>query len=325
MAQSERTIFIQASPPNTFAAADRAFLSEAGTASILLTSTTRWPSSVRLMIEFSRLGHVVSIVCPAHGHPSQKVRVAHGRFPYRPLSPLDSVADAIEAAKPDIIIPCDDLAVRHLHQLHASERARQGSEVDLRALIVRSLGPPESYVTVASRYLLLRLAREEGILTPETKVIENSGDLEQWCSFQPFPCVLKADGTTGGAGVRIAYTREEARICYFDLRRPMGLFRLVKRLTLDRDLVLERQWRQRREVVRPAVVAQSFIRGSAANCAVVCWKGEVLAGVGCEAVSTETPVGPATVIRLVESADMMVAARSIAGRLGLSGFSGSIS
>jgi carbamoylphosphate synthase large subunit len=87
-------------------------------------------------------------------------------------------------------------------------------------------------------------------------------------------------------------------------------------------LILERQWSDGLRRLRPAIVAQSFIRGAAANCAVVCWKGEVLAGVGCEAVSTETPVGPATVVRLVENFDMMVAAQRIARRLRLSGFFG---
>ena len=223
-------------------AADAFVLPKVGSAKILLTATNKWPSAARLMIEFSRVGCVVSIVCPVYGHPSQKVRVVHNTFPYKPLAPLDSLADAIEAAKPDIIIPCDDLAVRHLHQLHSSKRARYASEVDIPALIVRSLGPPESYATVASRYLLLKISREEGIRTPETSVIDNLGDLKQWHSAQPFPWVLKADGTTGGGGVRIAHTLEEARGYFSDLRRSIGLMRLIKRLTVDRDLILERQW-----------------------------------------------------------------------------------
>ena len=297
----------------------------AGTINILLTATNRWPSSARLMIEFSRVGHVVSIICPAHGHPSQKVRVVHSTFPYKSLTPLDSLADAIEAAKPEIIVPCDDLAVRHLHRLHSSKRARHAPEVDIPALIVRSLGPPESYPVVDSRYLLLKIAREEGILTPATSVIINLGNLEQWRLAQPFPWVLKVDGTAAGFGVRIAPTLGEARGYFSDLRQSIGLLRSIKHLTVDRDLILEKHWWYALRRVRPAVVAQSFIRGSAANCAVVCWKGEVLAGVGCEAVSTEGPVGPATVVRLVDNAEMMVAARRIARRLSLSGFSASIS
>jgi ATP-grasp domain len=301
---------------------NRVFPSEVGSTKILVTTTNRWPSSTRLMIEFSRIGHVVAIVCPVHAHPSRKVRIAHSAFPYKPHTPIDSLADAIEAAKPEIIIPCDDLAVRHLHQLHSNKRARYASQVDIPALIVRSLGPSESYATIDSRNLLLKLSRDEQILTPDTSIINSFGDLERWRSAHPLPWVLKADGTTGGAGVRIAHSLEEAR-CYFrDLSRSMGLLRSIKHLTVDRDLILEGKWSFSLRRVRPAVVAQSLIRGSAANCAVVCWKGEVLAGVGCEAVSTETPVGPATVIRLVENADMMVAAQRIARRLSLSGFFG---
>jgi hypothetical protein len=295
---------------------------EAGAVNILLSTTNRWPSSARLMIEFSRVGHVVSIVCPARSHPSRKVRVAHRTFPYKPLAPLDSLADAIEATKPDLIIPCDDLAVRHLHQLQSSRRARSAGDVDIPALIVNSLGPVGSYAAVNSRYLLLKIAREEGILTPETIAINNVGDLERWRSAAPPPWVLKADGTAAGWGVRIAQTLEEARNHYSDLRRPTGFLRSIKHLTVDRDLILEREWWYGLSRVRPAVVAQSFIPGGAANCAVVCWKGEVLAGVCCEAVSTETSVGPATVVRLVDNEDMMVAARAIARRLGLSGFFG---
>jgi carbamoylphosphate synthase large subunit len=274
------------------------------------------------MIEFSRVGHDVSIVCPVHGHPSRKVRAVHQTFPYRPLAPLDSLADAIEAAKADIIIPCDDLAVRHLHQLYSSKRARSTSEVDIPALIVRSIGPPQSYTTVDSRHLLLKIAQEERILAPGTRVIHSLSDLERWRSTQPFPWVLKADGTTGGAGVRIAHTLENARGHYSELRRSMGFLRSIKHLMVDRDLILEREWWYELGRVPPAVVVQPFIQGSAANCAVACWKGEVLAGVGCEAVSTETPVGPATVIRLVENAEMMDAARRLARRLSLSGFFG---
>ena len=302
-------------------AADESFPPEAAAAKILLTATNDWPSAARLLIEFSRVGHAVSIVCPAYGHPSRKVRVVHNTFPYKPFAPLDSLAAAIEAAKPDIIIPCDDLAVRHLHQLHSSKQIRYASKVDIPALIVRSLGPPDSYATVDSRYLLLNISREEGIRTPETSVIDNLGDLERWHSDQTFPWVLKADGTTGGLGVRIAHSFEEARDHFFDLRRSIGLLRSIKRLTLDRNLILERQeWFARR--ARPAVVAQSLIRGSPANCAVVCWKGDILAGVGCEAVSTTTPTGPATVVRLVDNDEMIIAAQKIARLLSLSGFFG---
>ncbi len=292
------------------------------TAKILITTTNTWPSSSRLMVEFSGIGHVVAIVCPINGHPSRKVRYVHRTFPYRPLAPLDSLADAIEATKPDIIIPCDDKAVRHLHRLHSSRRAQRWRETDIPALIERSLGPPESYAIVDSRNLLLKIAEEERILTPRTNAIDSTTDLELLRSMHPLPWVLKADGTTGGTGVRIAHTIEEARGHHSQLRQSMGLLRSVKRLVVDRDLILEGQWRDRFGRSRPAVVVQSFVRGAAANCAVACWKGEVLAGLSCEAVTTEAELGPATVIRIIDNDGMMVAARRLARRLRLSGFFG---
>jgi hypothetical protein len=289
---------------------------------ILLTATAKWPSAARLLIEFSKMGHGVSIVCPPYGHPSQTVRIPHKTFPYRPLTPLRSLADAIEASHPDVIVPCDDLAVRHLHQLHSRKPGRNASGVDIPSLIVRSLGPPESYATVTSRNLFMEVSRDEAILTPNTRVIDNLGDLDRWRSTEPFPWVLKADGSTGGSGVRIARTMAEARGYFSDLRRSIGLMRLIKRTALNRDLILEREPWYRFRNVRPAVVVQSFIRGYPANCAVVCWKGQVLAGLACEALDTETSVGPATVVRVVDNAEMLGAARKIAGRLGLSGFFG---
>jgi hypothetical protein len=168
---------------------------------------------------------------------------------------------------------------------------------------------------------LLKIARDAGIRTPETHLIADFGDLKRWHSEQSFPWVLKVDGTTGGSGVRIVDTLAEAQGYFTDLRRSLGLPRLMKRLTAERDPFLAGQWWENRRV-QPGVVVQSFIRGYPANCAVVCWKGEVLAGVGCEVLKTQWPSGPANVIRVVENAEMMDAAATVARRLGLSGFFG---
>ena len=288
---------------------------------ILLATTTKWPNAPRLMIELLRAGYTVSILCPKD-HPSAKIRRAHNTFLYSRFRPLDSLTKAIEANKPDIVIPCDDLAVHHLHQLHSSKWARSASGVDIPALIVRSLGPPESYPIVDSRYMLLKIARDEAILAPETTAIDGLQNLHQLLAFQPFPWVLKADGSTSGTGVRIAATLAEAEDYFVDLRGFIRLLRFAKRLTVNRDAYLPMRWRDVVWSARPAVIAQPFIHGRPANCAVVCWNGEVLAGVGCEVVSEQRSLGPASVVRLVDNANMMNAAAKIARRLSLSGFFG---
>jgi hypothetical protein len=170
--------------------------------------------------------------------------------------------------------------------------------------------------------MLLKIARDEAILAPETTAISSLQDLHQLLAFQPFPWVLKADGSTGGSGVRIAATLAEAGDHFADLRRFIGLLRFAKRLTVNRDAYLPRRWRDVVWGARAAVITQPFIHGRPANCAVVCWNGEVLAGVGCEVVSEQHSLGPATVVRLVDNADMMNAAAKIARRLSLSGFFG---
>ena len=206
------------------------------------------------MIELLRAGHAVSILCPSD-HPSVKILRAHDTFPYERFGPLGSLANAIEATKPDIVIPCDDLAVRHLHQLHSSNRARSASEVDIPALIVRSLGPPESYPIVDSRYMLLKVARDEGVLTPETTAISGLQDLHQLLASQPFPWVLKVDGSNGGGGVRIAATLAEAGNYLADLRRSIGLLRFVKPLTVSRDAFFVMRWQDVVGGARPVVIA----------------------------------------------------------------------
>jgi hypothetical protein len=218
-----------------------------------------------------------------------------------------------------MVIPCDDRGVGHLHELYVRACSLGASGSALAALIERSLGSPESYAVVSSRYDLLKVAREEGIRVPDTKVIEGVDDLKSWHAQQAVPWVLKADGTWGGGGVKIARTIEEAEQCFLELTRLFRAKRVIKRLCVNRDSFWLRPWWKNS---RPAVVVQSHIQGRPANCAVVCWQGRVLAGVGVEVVSADGLTGPASVVRIVDSPEMKLAAERIACRLGLSGFFG---
>jgi predicted ATP-grasp superfamily ATP-dependent carboligase len=93
----------------------------------------------------------------------------------------------------------------------------------------------------------------------------------------------------------------------------------VKRAIVNRDPFWLRPWWNH---VRPAVIVQSYIVGRPANCAFLCWKGEVLAGIAVEVVSSDGMTGPASIVRVVDNAEMMLAAERIARRLCLSGFFG---
>lgn len=286
---------------------------------ILLTDTNRWPSPARLAIRLAEAGCSVSAICPRRGHPLLKTSVVRKTFPYSGLRPLDSLINAIEKTNPQIIIPCDDRGVEHLHELFIRAQSQGPTGTKLASLLEYSLGPSESFQVVSARYDLLKIAREERLRIPEMSRINGKQDLEVWQANHPFPWVLKADGSFGGRGVRIAHTLEQAERFFSQISRPFGAMRVFKRLIVNRDPFWLRPWWNNQ---RPAVIAQAHIQGRPANCAVVCWKGEVLAGIGVEVVSSEGATGPATVVRIVENPDMMLSARRIAGRLGLSGFFG---
>jgi hypothetical protein len=248
-----------------------------------------------------------------------KVGTVRKTFRYSGVRPLDSLATAIEASEPQVIVPCDDRAVCHLHELHALARLQGASARNTVALIERSLGMPDSYPVVSARYNLLKLAREEGLSVPNTELISTLEDLRSWCAERTLPLVLKADGTWGGYGVKIAHTLIQAEQSFLELIRMPGVVNGMKRLAVDRDRFWLRSWWRR---TRPPVIVQSYIHGRPANCAVVCWEGKVLAGIGVEVLSTGRRQGPATVVRVVSNPDMMLCAERIARRLGLSGFFG---
>jgi len=109
------------------------------------------------------------------------VRAVEKAFPYNTFHPLNSLAAGITATWPEIVIACDDRSVQHLHALHdqAARKGPVGKKVA--ALIERSLGCPESYAIVESRYDLLRLAANEGLRVPRTMRIEKLEDLKWWC------------------------------------------------------------------------------------------------------------------------------------------------
>lgn len=285
---------------------------------VLLAESFRWPATALLALDLANAGFEISFASPAH-HPVLKTRAVTQMFPYSALRPLKSLKTAIEAVDPDMVIPCEERAVGHFHELHSHAVRLGPSGSKLAALIEKSLGSPQSYPIVSSRFNILRIAREEGLRVPTTAAIESESDLESWQARHGFPCVLKADGTYGGKGVHIVHSRSQAETSLGELTRFYTLGRAIKRLCVNRDAFWFSPWWNG---VKPPVIAQPYIQGRPANCAVVCWRGKVLAGVGVDVLNAAGSTGPAGVVRLVDNPDMMLCAERIAARLNLSGFFG---
>jgi hypothetical protein len=235
------------------------------------------------------------------------------------LAPLLSLANGIVNSSPDMIIPGDDLSTRHLHHLYRRELKRGPKGAAICNLIARSFGSPDSFPIVYERATFMRFAKEEGVRAPKTAVINNLEDLQRWTAEFGFPTVLKADGTSGGDGVRIVRTVDEATSAFHKLKAPPLLARAAKRALVDSDktLIWPSLLRHRYQVS-----AQTLITGHEATSTVACWQGTVLAGLHFEVVNKKYTAGPATVMRLIDNAEMTSAVEKMVRRLSLSGLHG---
>jgi hypothetical protein len=273
---------------------------------------------VRLIMALAESGCSVNVVCPAD-HPVTKTHAAERIFDYHGLAPLSSLAHAISSVKPELIIPGDDLATQHLHSLHQRGLRRGKAGKAICQLIERSLGSPESFAIVYGRTAVMELAGSEGIRVPETKVISNTDDLRRWTARIGFPFVLKADRTSGGTGVKIVHTPEEAEAAFRKLHAAPRFRHAIRQAWVAHDTTVF--WpsllRQRR-----TINAQAFIAGREATSTVLCWQGSVLASLHFEVLHTAYSSGPATVVKLIQNTEMQEAAEKIIGRLNLSGFQG---
>jgi len=285
---------------------------------VLIATTSHWFPAARLAMALASAGCTVDAVCPSR-HSLGKMSVVRQIHPYRGLMPLHSFADAIAATNPDLIVPGDDLATTHLHRLHAREKLRGNGGQTICELIERSLGTAESFPVVYARAAFMEVAREEGIRAPKTEVIANLQDLRNSVVRVGFPMVLKADGTSGGEGVRVVQTMDEAERAFRALQAPPLLARAAKRAFMDRDKTLVWPSLLRH---RSIVNAQAFVAGREATSTVACWKGNVLASLHFEVVNKRDAAGPSSVLRAIENAEMLTAAVKMVRRLQLSGIHG---
>lgn len=285
---------------------------------VLMVTTRRWVPTARLAMTLARAGFIVEAVCPSK-HPISKTSCAGRLHAYHGLTPLESLADAITKQRPDLLIPGDDLATLHLQNLHARERMRAEKGSETCDLIERSLGASTSFRILQARSEFLEFASRAGIRVPQTEVVSSVSELREWTSKFGFPAVLKADGTSSGEGVRILHNDEEAKIAFGALSAPPSFSRALKRALLDQDYNLIRPslFRSRR-----VVNAQVYIPGREATSALACWKGRVLAALHFEVLNKSRSEGPATVLRLIENAEISATSEKIVQTLNLSGIHG---
>ena len=280
---------------------------------VLLLATERWLTTARLALALKAAGCDVQLMA-LRRHPAMLTGAVSSRYPYRPLSPIASVAAAIEQAKPDTVVPVDELAVMHLIELLGS-----APDEGLAALVTRSLGGPKVLSAAISRITLLQAAQASGVAIPETTPVASLGEMEAAAEHFGYPLVLKADSTAGGRGVRVANSLAEARAWWPRLHQPLSLPRSLWRWVRLNEWTHFRPWFKRR---MRGVTAQQYQRGAERTAMAVAYKGELLAFVCFEVVQASKFLGPSTVLRIVEDDVMVNAMRGVVRGLDATGLCG---
>jgi hypothetical protein len=288
------------------------------TPKILLVTTRRWFATARLGSALAQAGCCVQAMCPSD-HLLTKARAVRGTYPYSGLLPIKSLRAAIDAAQPDLIIPCDDLAATHLHHLYALAPQSAAASPKIVALLEHSLGNPAYFSAVDSRNVFMSLAREAGVRAPKTATVTTSADLASWLKENGLPAVLKVDGTHGGAGTEFVQTFEDAENSFRKLDDGILMSRVAKRALFGRDLAVARSWFQNHKSM---VNIQSYVPGPDASSSVACWQGEVLAMIQFEVLRKTNPKGSASVLRLIDDPEISATVKKMVARLGLSGLVG---
>ena len=284
---------------------------------VLLAHALRWPNVARLSTAHRDAGFAVGAVAVAD-HPVHQMRSPQRTFVYRQTAPRECLREAIEAYRPDLIIPCDDRIVAHLSWLYQEAAGRSDPvAIGLRDLIQTSLGRQTASGAFAKRGSLMDLSRLPHVNVPQTDVIETAGELREWAERHGLPAVLKLDGSWGGGGVVLIGAKPGIGRAYLIASARRSALRTMKRLVTDREVefLFSRP-------ARAAMSVQSYVTGRPANATVACWRGEVIASLAAEVIRYRPPFGGASVVRIVDGDEMIAATRSIARHFELSGIYG---
>lgn len=273
---------------------------------VLLTTTVAWPVTARLAAALAGVGAHVEALLPA-AHPARASRFVARAHPYNPLRAATSLARAVAASAPDIVLPGDDRAVVQLLAL------------DDKALLTRSLGRPEIYPTLLVRRDFIDAVRALGLAAPKMVRVEGESGLARALDAVGAPAVMKVDGSWGGEGTEIVRDLSAAEAALRRFEAQSSRLRFLLRAMRRRDVHFLV------EALSPAphgVNLQAFVAGRPATSAFACWKGRVLAAIHMDVLETARPRGPATVMRRVDCEQMDRAVIRIAEHFGLSGLHG---
>jgi hypothetical protein len=282
---------------------------------VLLIATRSTPVASRMAIRFARFGCRVSALYPSKSHPLASTQSVSSHHHYSTIAPIESLQSAMGESGVELAVPCDAIALRHLHALYGTLPGTPEGAAMART-IERSLGDPSAYLIIDSRHEIQTSARAEGLPAAESFAIGRVTDPQTLAQSLPFPWVVKADYSWGGRGSRIVHSLAEAREFIRLVGAPPSLVMAAKHLLVNSDRTALGEWVHAK---RSGLSAQRPLTGSPANTVAACWKGSILALISVEILAPRGTSGPPTLGRVTVNEQMEKTVRRLADRLGLSG------
>jgi hypothetical protein len=175
---------------------------------LLCATATKWLGTARSPRAFARAGCDVHLFAPDDPLTGSSPHVARR---YRLPQHADTsawalaLADVVDLAEPDVVVPCDDGAFRLLTLLHGEPPRRLASRrhAAIAALIERSLGDPAGYLPSVDKLALPAQARAFGVPMPASIVATTLSHARAFADANGWPIVLKRNESYAGTGVTI--------------------------------------------------------------------------------------------------------------------------
>ena len=273
---------------------------------LLVSTATRWLGTARMPRVLARAGFEVALLAPQDSLATRSRYVARvGILPVTatPMEWLRSLVRMIEKVSPQMLVPCDEMAIRLLFTI--ALKPPQGFDPALRArlamLIAQSLGDPRHYAVSIDKTMLPAAAEALGVRVPPCAVAARVEDALVHAAELRYPVVLKRRFGFAGQGVAMVST-------------PAELTAAAQRLLRPDPLDLE-------ESRSPQLLVQAYVRGPHHSQALVALRGVPLASFAWERhAATHRVKGQTTVLRFVDSPEMGEFSEALCRGFGMSGF-----
>jgi hypothetical protein len=231
--------------------------------------------------------------------------ILHARR-FEPLIRLD-LERVFASFAPDIIVPCDERAVSILNHWMSAERARLSPA--LLACLDRSLGTRD-ILHRASKKLTLEVARATGVRCPRDLVVNSVAECETAAETLGYPVIMKLSHGTGGAAVKLCRTREDLERVYKKFDRGRSIWKTLRRRLFRRD------WFGGHF----DILIQEHIPGQPAMSCAAAVGGATVSIVSGFAGMVINQMGPASIVKLVNHAEIVDATTRMVKAFGASGF-----